>query len=97
MHQLADWLEHHMLSCWWKQMFGFECPGCGLQRALILLLHGDISASIRQHPGLIPFIVFFVWAVICPFIKYKQRYWVLTILGICTNIIFMVNYFLFKK
>ncbi len=30
---------------------GFQhCPGCGLGRAIILLLHGHISESIAMHP-----------------------------------------------
>jgi len=30
---------------------GFEhCPGCGLGRAMVLLLHGKVSESISMHP-----------------------------------------------
>jgi len=30
---------------------GFEhCPGCGLGRAMILLLHGRVAESIEMHP-----------------------------------------------
>lgn len=30
---------------------GFEhCPGCGLGRSLILLLHGQVAESISMHP-----------------------------------------------
>ena len=30
---------------------GFEhCPGCGLGRAMILLLHGRVAESIGMHP-----------------------------------------------
>jgi hypothetical protein len=30
---------------------GFEhCPGCGLGRALVLLLHGKLAESISMHP-----------------------------------------------
>ena len=30
---------------------GFEhCPGCGLGRSMVLLLHGRISESISMHP-----------------------------------------------
>jgi hypothetical protein len=30
---------------------GFEhCPGCGLGRAMVLLLHGKLAESISMHP-----------------------------------------------
>jgi hypothetical protein len=29
---------------------GIPCPGCGLTRATIALLHGDVSTALRFHP-----------------------------------------------
>lgn len=31
--------------CGFKVLTGYDCPGCGSQRALHALLHGDISAA----------------------------------------------------
>jgi len=42
---------------------GLPCPGCGITRAFILLLHGDIVGSFKMHPMLIPLMVGV--AVIC--------------------------------
>ena len=30
--------------------FGIPCPGCGLTRATLALLHGDLHAALRFHP-----------------------------------------------
>jgi len=53
------WLEELMLPCYFKVVFGIDCPGCGGQRAVLLLLKGDVSASIVAYPPLLP-IVFMV-------------------------------------
>lgn len=42
--------DHHFSLCPLDQL-GFQwCPGCGLGRAINLLLHGEFSASFTMHP-----------------------------------------------
>ncbi|MFB3855339.1 MAG: DUF2752 domain-containing protein [Vicinamibacterales bacterium] len=49
---------------------GIPCPSCGTTRALMLLLEGDFSASIRNHPAVGPGVVIgaamwvYAWAVV---------------------------------
>lgn len=38
-------------------MFGVPCPGCGMQRAFISLLKGDLLQSLQLNPALIPFLL----------------------------------------
>lgn len=36
--------------CWFRLTTGIPCPGCGLTRAVALLLHGRLLASLAMHP-----------------------------------------------
>jgi len=55
----TEWLEKYLLPCPSKQLFSFDCPGCGMQRSLIALLNGDIEKSLQLYPATI-FMVFLV-------------------------------------
>ena len=52
MEQVILWLEQHMLPCFNMQLFGIECPGCGLQRSVVHLLRGEFLESLHQYPAL---------------------------------------------
>lgn len=43
-----------MMPCFYKQISGIDCPGCGMQRSFIDLLHGDFIASFKMYPALLP-------------------------------------------
>jgi hypothetical protein len=36
--------------CPMASSLGIPCPGCGLTRATLALLHGDVGAALRFHP-----------------------------------------------
>ena len=54
---VAELIERNMLACSMKNLTGMDCPGCGMQRALVALLKGDLVSSFYHHPALIPFLV----------------------------------------
>ena len=54
---MIEQLEKYMSPCFIKSHFGFDCPGCGMQRAVIALLRGDVIQSVHYHPALIPLIL----------------------------------------
>lgn len=62
--QMINWLEKHLLPCFFKSHFGMDCPGCGMQRSLIALLKGDVMGSLEYHAALIPFIITILLLVI---------------------------------
>lgn len=52
------------LPCQIKSRLGIECPGCGLQRSIELLLNGSWQASFAMYPALFPAIItflLFIW------------------------------------
>lgn len=52
--------EDYMIPCMSKTLFGIECPGCGAQRSLLLLIQGDFQAAFHMYPPiytLLPFLV----------------------------------------
>lgn len=55
--------DAHFTICPLK-LAGFNyCPGCGLGRSLMLLLHGRISESIQMHPLGIPALAILIWRI----------------------------------
>ena len=45
-------MEDKMLPCMFKQTFGIDCIGCGTQRSLNLLLHGNFSEAFKMFPAI---------------------------------------------
>ena len=61
---LFHWLEEHLLPCPVKMLTGHDCPGCGMQRALLSLFKGDFVQSMQYHPAAIPTIVMLIFLVL---------------------------------
>ena len=56
--------------------FGIPCPGCGLTRATLALLHGDVRAALHFHPLvwlLAPLFVGFVGAALLELLRDPAR------------------------
>jgi len=56
---LALHVEDYMLPCFTKKIFGFDCPGCGLQRAVAFLFQGDFAAAWEMYPAIFTIIPLF--------------------------------------
>lgn len=50
-------MEDYMLPCLFKQTFGFDCMGCGLQRAALLLSEGKFVAAFFMYPAIYPLLI----------------------------------------
>lgn len=46
--------------CLHKNLFHFDCPGCGMTRALHSLLHGHFKQAMNYNFGVIPLAFFFI-------------------------------------
>lgn len=38
------------VSCLFQQFLGVRCPGCGMTRAMLSVLHLDLKAAFGYHP-----------------------------------------------
>ena len=48
--------------CVFQELTGYTCPGCGTQRAVHALLHGDVAAALRYNAILL---IAVPWIVLC--------------------------------
>lgn len=81
-----------MLPCYFKKYLNVECPGCGMQRAFSYLMDGDLVASFKAHPALIPLILTFVMLALQLFFKWKFGGKVIIYLFAFSAAIIVVNY-----
>lgn len=91
---MLEWLEAHQISCLFKETFGTDCPGCGLQRALLLLVKGELWASVCIWPGVIPLLIFLLLILvrICGVKKISDG--MLKKVGFVCLIIILISYLL---
>lgn len=55
-------IKDYMLPCFSKQIYGIDCPGCGLQRSVAFLFQGDFVAAWDMYPAIftiIPLLVLY--------------------------------------
>ncbi|HNW97866.1 MAG TPA: DUF2752 domain-containing protein [Bacteroidales bacterium] len=88
----ADWLEQHTLPCFYHKYLGVDCPGCGMQRALIELLRGNLIESLKMYPALIPIIFILGYLIFHLIYKFRNGANVLKISFIFTSIIIVINF-----
>jgi len=62
-----------MFPCIYYYYFGIECPGCGFQRSLVHLFHGDFYFSLLLFPGLIPLLLFLLYQFLILFFVDLKR------------------------
>jgi len=92
LNPLIDWLEKHSLPCFYKKYFGIECPGCGMQRALIELLRGNFQKSFLLYPALFTLIIMAIYLVLHLKFKFKEGAKILKMLFILNAGIIVFNY-----
>lgn len=85
--------------CFFKNIYGAPCPGCGLTRAYLSLVRGEFFLALRYHPlfALAP-VVLVVWAFRDrrPFDRFyrSDRFWIAIIVALlATWVVRMVLYF----
>lgn len=84
--------EDYMIPCLNKKLFGFECLGCGLQRSISLLFHGEFIAAFKMYPAIFTLIPLFILIGINIFYKFKNANKIINILAIVSVSIIIISY-----
>lgn len=63
--------EDYMLPCLNKTLFGIECPGCGIQRSMALLMDGNFIGAFKMYPAIYTLLLLTCFLAMDVFIKFK--------------------------
>ena len=89
---ISSWLDAHMIPCFVKQHFGIECPGCAMQRSLMLLLQGNLVESVRRYPALIPMLTMLAFLIAHLIFRFRNGAAILKISFFSTVSIMWIHY-----
>ncbi|QWX84531.1 DUF2752 domain-containing protein [Cellulophaga sp. HaHaR_3_176] len=87
-------LEEYMLPCFSKQIFGVDCPGCGIQRAISLIFHGEFIAAFKMYPAIYTLLLLFAFLLADSFFTIKYAGKIIIILTTITVFLILTNYIL---
>ncbi|MGZ0016659.1 DUF2752 domain-containing protein [Yeosuana sp. AK3] len=89
-------LDNYMLPCLNKTLFGMECLGCGIQRSVLLIFHGQFLAAFKMYPAIYTLIPLFLTIILSIFFKFKYSNKIISILAI-SSIFIIITSFIIKK
>lgn len=81
-----------LFPCFYKALFGINCPVCGFQRSFILLYNGYIVDSFKMYPPLIPSLLLIILFILYILKKELIRKKYLNYYSIIVLIIIAINY-----
>ncbi|MGB0892704.1 MAG: DUF2752 domain-containing protein [Flavobacteriaceae bacterium] len=87
-------LEDYMLPCLNKKLFGMECMGCGFQRSVALLLHGDFIAAFKMYPAIYPLIALLIYVLLNLKFKFNNAQKIIRLLAIAAIVLIVSNFIL---
>ncbi|AUS06174.1 DUF2752 domain-containing protein [Pseudotamlana carrageenivorans] len=85
-------MEEYMLPCLNKKYLGFECLGCGIQRALALLLQGEFIAAFKMYPAIYTLLLLFGLIAIHAVKNIKFGNKIITVLAIINGLIIVTSF-----
>ena len=86
-------MEEFMLPCLNKQLFGFDCLGCGAQRAFVLVFQGQFYTAFKMYPAIYTILLLLAFLIINLFIKFRGDWYVKAGLLILNAFIIITAYF----
>jgi Protein of unknown function (DUF2752) len=85
-------LQTFMLPCPFKKLTGIDCPGCGFQRSVFALFHGDLHKSFYLYPATIPLLILFVMSILNAKGYFNRKELALKVFIYLTGGIILVSY-----
>lgn len=85
-------IQDFMLPCLNKKLFGIDCPGCGIQRAIVLLFQGNFSGAFKMYPAIYSLGVLLMLVIFNFFHKFKYDYRIKIGLLIFNAVIIITSY-----
>lgn len=84
-----------MIPCFTKKIFGIDCPGCGTQRALVMVFKGEFMNAFHMFPAIYTTILFFCFIGL-NFVDKSRNYHKIIISLAIINAIIMLTSFIYK-
>jgi hypothetical protein len=85
-------IKDYMLPCLNKQLFGIDCPGCGIQRSLAHIIHGEFIEAFKMYPAIYTMIFLGGFILINLKMKFKYAQKIILTLAIINVLIIIVSY-----
>ena len=85
-------LEDYMLPCLNKKLFGIDCLGCGMQRAINLFIHGEFIAAFKMYPAVYTLIILLVYILLNIKFKFQNSQKIISILAVLNIAIIITSY-----
>ncbi len=76
-------------------LFGLDCPGCGLQRAVVLVFTGNFKEAFELYPAVFTTLVFFMFVGL-HFVDKKRNYHQFIIFSAIINASIMIFAYFYK-
>lgn len=82
--------------CYFRQMLGIPCPGCGLTRSFLLILQGSFAEAWQLHPFAYGWIAFGIVLFVDRYVlRGKELLWKLALIVQCAGMLGLYLYRLF--
>ena len=85
-------IEDYLLPCLNKSLTGLECPGCGLQRASVLVMQGDFKSAFFMYPAIYTLIVLFVCILTIKIFSFRNSNQIIMALVYLNAAIILISY-----
>lgn len=81
-----------MLPCLFKKFTGMDCPGCGAQRALSMVIQGDFGKAFHLFPAIYTTLLMFMFLGIHLIDKSRDYHKIIITLAIANAVVIIAAF-----